>query len=296
MNREITSYTTFIQSLEKFPIRNSLLRACVGGYTRIDGMDGTFCGFQSDKRSVGYVVLCSLLEEALAVHRLPYKADRIVAGMPAGVAQELQYWDQFIRQNRQAAVAELVALYEFGQSILAQCFAGRMVPLKRYIADKYAPSLQLRYEAAKLLDKHAVPIEMDLLNSYMLPNDIGYRYPCCIRYAVPIQDVLYAHDFILPVSPNGSHPSDTEEGEWVVINRSEDGIVDLPVSAFSFKNVLPRPLTEREALTVWRELERSALYIRPESNINPTSVLHPVEPPPTKWQLFKQKVKYYCRF
>lgn len=296
MNREIRAYETFMQSHEKFPIQNSLLCACIGGYTRINGTDGTFCGFQSDKNSAGYVVLCSLLEEALAVHRLPYKADRVVSGMPSSLRQDLQIWDGFIRQNRRAAVAELAELYGFGQDILARCFAGRTVPLKRYIADKYAPSLQLRYEAAKLLAKPAIPIEMDLLNSYMLPGDIGYRYPCCIRYAVPIRDVLYAHDFIRPVNPNGSHPSDTEEGEWVVINRSEDGIVHLPVSAFSFKSVLPHPLTERDALAVWRELERAALYIRPESNVNPASVLHPAEPPPTKWQLFKQKVKYYCRF
>lgn len=85
-----------------FLIKSPLLRACIGGETYINlGNHNVlpFKGFQYSKVSIGYIVLCALLSEALGVRRLLYKTDRVVSEKTSRFKSELDKLDGFIQQE-----------------------------------------------------------------------------------------------------------------------------------------------------------------------------------------------------
>lgn len=290
----------FDKKREGFAVRNPLLRACIGHTMRLGDLGSHvpyFHGFRQEKQSAGYIVLCALMYEAFNIHRLPYKADRVIANPCLAAKQELQQWDAFIAENWTQAKAELIELYQHTQNQLNHHFsAEKPLVLKRAVQDRYTPSLYQYWLAAKILGEPFVYLEMDSLNSYSFLTDKGYDYFCVIQYEIDIKDVLYCDDLIQPSTEPYNHSSETEDGEWVVMNRSRDGIVKIPLSAFSFKTHTDTYLSPTQAKNIWQTMTHNPVHFRSEYAITQASRLYPTETPPTKWEQLKQTIQEYCRF
>ena len=114
------------------------------------------------------------------------------------------------------------------------------VHLKRNIKDEkgrfdrsegYAELLFKLKSACEIAGRETLRIEMDVLNSY--GDDSGYsHYPVRIAKSVRAEDILYCSNLIRSRARGyGGEPrSAVESGEWVVINRSHDGVVEIPIA------------------------------------------------------------------
>lgn len=229
----------FNQQSDGFAISNLLLRACIGHSIQPNTNDflNYSHGFQDEKNSAGYVVLCGLLADALGIHRQAGYEDRILRAPSLSTRQELNHWHDFIQQNWNDAVQDLSRLYHHVQCKLTEKFKNNDLFLKRKITSKkYIQSIKAQYDLAVGQGKETVCIDMDLLNSYLSLSDTGYGSRCFIQHQVALSDVLYCHSLILPhrSGKQAIYPEDTEEGEWVIINRSSNGLVQLPVHAVHF--------------------------------------------------------------
>ena len=292
---DLWQYQIFNREEDGFKIKNPLLNACVSWSVQlIDDKQQWFHGFRSSKGSAGYVVLCALLEEMLNIHRYPFTADRVISNCVIKneeVKQELKIHLPFIKQHWDAAVVELKALYQHTQQKLAQHFSDDTEPLilKRAISD--SQDFGNNVHRLKEICKHAaqsgyptIPIEMDMLNSYMSLPDDGYSYrenyctQCAIiTHRVNIADILYCCSLTAP-------KTDIEDGEWVVINRNKDGVQYLPVESFKF---IPSKIEEQTGeiariyeLTVPKhEIKQvqidAPVYIRTEKTIHKITEITP---------------------
>ncbi|QZY94324.1 hypothetical protein [Pantoea dispersa] len=82
--------------------------------------------------------------------------------------------------------------------------------------------------AADLLGKEKIPVHMDVLNSFTDTNDKGGYGFISIELSIPAEDVLYSYLMF---------PSDQMEGEeWVIMNRSSTGVVEIPASNIIIEN------------------------------------------------------------
>nr|WP_250188220.1 hypothetical protein [Escherichia coli] len=81
-------------------------------------------------------------------------------------------------------------------------------------------------ETAEVRGEGVISFEMDILNSF---NDADeYHERVKLELDIPASDILYCHDFI-----DSKHVNSwlVEPHEWVVVNRSLNGIVTVPVSS-----------------------------------------------------------------
>lgn len=85
----------------------------------------------------------------------------------------------------------------------------------------YGSLLMLYKASANILGYEKIPVHMDVLNSFTDANDRGGYGSISLNFNIPIEDVMYSYLTL---------PSDQMEGEeWIVINRSTTGIIELPV-------------------------------------------------------------------
>ncbi|MFD1244840.1 hypothetical protein [Paralysiella testudinis] len=295
---------------DKYAISSQLLRACIGGSTRIttlgaDDTENIFHGFQYSKKSIGYIFLCTLLYNALHIRRYPYKTDRIVASLGSSAFTDLtlhhnvNLWHQRITpQQWHEAEEDIKGLYGHVQKRLSIHFPSqKTIYLKRHIQGKYAFALKSRYCQAKEAGLSFILLEMDLLNSYMSLPDYGYSYAqdrdmVVLTIEINLEDILYCHSLIRPYSEGFSYNAeDTEEGEWVVINRTCDGVIKLPLDAISF----PEPYKVKNINHHWYEAHSSEIpcYIRPEAYVGITHILRYLQEPPSGLKKLIQTVKRY---
>lgn len=87
----------------------------------------------------------------------------------------------------------------------------------------YSELLMLYKSAADLLGKEKIPVHMDLLNSFTDTNDKGGYGTISIELSIPAEDVLYSYLMF---------PSGQMEGEeWIIMNSSLTGVVEIPASS-----------------------------------------------------------------
>ncbi len=77
--------------------------------------------------------------------------------------------------------------------------------------------------AADLLGKEKIPVHMDVLNSFTDTKNKGGYGSISVELSIPAEDVFYSYLMF---------PSNQMEGEeWVIMNRSSTGVVEIPISS-----------------------------------------------------------------
>lgn len=237
-------YEDFEQRLNNqlFTIHDDLLYSCI---TYGDGLKHSLVrGFTHTKDGLGYALLSFFTSRALGLYRLPFCPERTYEFLPGpynGRDALHALLAELTPKRIDIICAELQALYRHTQRLLQEADLAS-VHLKRNVRDipdrhrgnliGYAELLFKLKEASELTGHKTLRFEMDVLNSY--GDGDGYRhYPVTIRHEVPAKDVVYCSNFIRSRdhSYGGGHNMAVEDGEWVVINRAADGVVELPVSA-----------------------------------------------------------------
>lgn len=227
---------------QQFEIHDDLLYACI---TYGDGLQQpSVKGFTVSKGGLGYSLLVFFASRALDLYRLPFCPDRTYEWAPSvsgNAGHTLQTILSELSPTRVEAIcAELKALYEHTQRMLRDAGMASVL-LKRNIHDVtkgssrqtggYAELLFKLKEACVILGRESLCFEMDMLNSY--GDDGGYsHHPVALRHEIAAEDILYCSNFIRSRENTvfGQTKDAVEDGEWVVINRSSTGVVELPTT------------------------------------------------------------------
>ena len=231
-----------------FAIQDDILYACI---TYGEGLENTpIEGFPVTKSGLGYSLLAFFVSRALDLYRLPFCPDRFLAQMPRGFGSDDEKLKEILRHLSPARVdsicSEVRDIYQHTQRLLKN--AGlKTVHLKRCVANddsryfnrsnRYAELLFRLKAASELVGRKTLRFEMDVLNSY--GDDGGYSAsPVTIWQEVPAEKILYCANFIgsRVKGLNGYQNPAVEDGEWVVINSANDGIVELPTSAIELND------------------------------------------------------------
>ncbi|MBP8275371.1 MAG: hypothetical protein KAX55_00560 [Propionivibrio sp.] len=223
---------------QRFAIEDDLLYACI---TYGEGLPANVAtqGFTISK-GLGYALLLFFARQALGLYRYPYCEDRILSS-DSSIRFNKQTETEFCRtiaeltpQRVGKICDELRRLYDHTQNQLSN--AGlTSVTLTRRVYDQSSPYreqrryAQLLYglkRASDLVGADTVQFEMDSINSF--GDDGGYgRFPVTLRLDVPAEDVLYCSNLVASRQGNGHA---VEQGEWVVLNRSANGVISLPTA------------------------------------------------------------------
>jgi hypothetical protein len=220
--------TTLFNNPPKFSVTSPLLQACMGHTSdwlyQYDGKTKSFYGFRKSKKTEGYIILCTLLQEAIGIYRYSFIPDRMFCYIDYDIKEKLYLLSKYIPENIwENAISELQAIYSHIQNyLLEQTNDHQSLILKRTVGYEYAHHICKLISASKVLGKNHITFEMDLLNSYLNPYDIGYRNHITIEHPINIKNVLYANEFL--------NYSNTEPGEWVVINPNKSGLMNIPLS------------------------------------------------------------------
>lgn len=222
---------------QRFVIEDDLLYACI---TYGDGLPvKTTQGFTISK-GLGYALLVFFARQALGLYRYPYCEDRILSNDSSArfnrqTATEIEQVITQLTTERVTAICnELRRLYDHTQNHLSNAHL-TSVTLTRRVYDQSSPYReQQRYaqllfglkRAADLTLAENVQFEMDTLNSF--GDDGGYgHFPVTLRIDVPAQDVFYCSNL---VASRDFNRRAVEGGEWVVLNRSANGVVSMPAA------------------------------------------------------------------
>lgn len=224
-----------------FYIQDDFLYNCI---TYGDGLDEKrFSGFTWTK-GIGYAFLAFFVQKAFNLHRFPFFPDRNLAGHLSEKQKNtvLESIKILTPKKVDAICNELIAIYEHAQKLLNEKDVTE-VTLTRKIntsADcpvsraNYAQTIMTLKKAAQVVGIDKVQFEMDILNSW--GDDTGYSfYPVMLCRSIPSQDILYFSNMIASRDTLGNiHRAAVEQAEWVVLNRSQTGVVDFPVDDIIF--------------------------------------------------------------
>jgi hypothetical protein len=228
-----------------FHIEDDLLYNLITYGDGLPRSDTRIPGFTWSK-GVGYGILAFLVSQALDLYRLPFMPDRVFGNIPWGM-QENKAIRQILIELTPSRIekisTEVRALYAHAQKMLANAGLHEVVLTRRLYdgesdsmdrTPNYATQLVRRKLIAEHHGQSTIKFEMDSLNSF--GDDGGYsHYPVTLEFRIPASDVLYCANLIASRETQydqrwANHKHAVEPGEWVVINRAADGIVELPTS------------------------------------------------------------------
>jgi len=242
----------------KFHISDDLLLDCIGLGCGNSLKDGRVQGFNSGK-GFGYALLTYFASMALGFRRLPFCEDRIYTNFFGQTEQFKQILGSLSTARIECIVNEVKELYKHTQSHL-QNLGLNSVNIRREIKcyDKnayfdnyegdprgYAETLVQLRRACDVLCSPSIQVEMDTLNSF--GDEGAYSSPVRFERSVPAEDILYCSAL---VGDRDGEPRTMESGEWVVINRSPTGIVNIPSTSIVFNPKMwkwDKTLTEMDA-------------------------------------------------
>lgn len=199
-------------------------------------------------KNASYGVLVFLVNTALQLYRFPYTPDRVYTSSLSEQARGgIDSLLTALTPDRIKSISkEIIALYEHTQARLLQVGLEKVFVTRRIYDSEdhqnraYATQIARRKIAAEQRGEPTIKFEMDTLNSF--GDDGGYsHFPITLEFQVPARDVLYCANFIGSrettefTQRNGSKHA-VEPGEWVIINRSPTGVVELPISQIHVNN------------------------------------------------------------
>ena len=230
----------------RYVIKSDLLRACIGHVTHFPGKlnnkdELLLFGFQAEKEGrysgnrgfFGYPFLCLFLEDQFGLTRIPHCQDRIINKLknsPYDYAQYQEYIRYFGEDLIKEAALELRTLYEFTQLHLLDLLPNQdSITLCRGVSGKYADKIIKCVSACQSINQPSFCLEADILNSYS--DDAAYndRNLVVLTQRIPFSQVLYCDEFI---ADHGTTVS--EDGEWVVMNGTQNGLIQLNVDDVQF--------------------------------------------------------------
>lgn len=219
-------------------LKSEILAACIG-YGSHDEKYKFITGFSDAKRN-GYAILLKIISLAFDGDEIPINDDRIYIRYGEEVEAFIA---SLSRTQLNEIVGELVNIYRHLQGIL-NAEGVTHIKLRREISPRnlprhkinevkvssrlyeclnYSDLLMLYKSAADLLGKEKIPVHMDVLNSFTDTNNKGGYGSISIELSIPAEDVLYSYLMF----PSGQMEGD----EWIIMNRSLTGIVEIPASS-----------------------------------------------------------------
>ncbi|EQD24256.1 MAG: hypothetical protein D084_Lepto4C00513G0009 [Leptospirillum sp. Group IV 'UBA BS'] len=224
---------------ERYDIKNDLLYECItygeGLTKRQFPLHRSSGGFMKGK-GIGYVLLVFFARRVFQdIYRYPMCEDRNFSKLSnKDKMLALKILSSLSKPQIDSILAELTELYNHTQrNILDQNITN--ITLARRIKNsddnKYAECMIRRIEIASSEKKDVIDVEMDTLNSY--GDDGGYpHFPMKITQTIHPKTIFYCSNLIR----NRANDNDkaVESGEWVVINDSPTGIIQLPISSFQY--------------------------------------------------------------
>lgn len=218
----------------RYYVKSSVLANCMGQGNFPTCEEERIWGFRREK-SDGYALLTYFVAQALNFRRLPFYEDRIYA----------RYRDENDRKASeklfnitQADVDEISKefkeIYNHTQEKLKSAGLTK-VKLRREIHDDgtdYTRKLLELIKCTELLNKETISFEMDMINSYGDEGAYTHNSVITIKHEIPASDILYCSNL---VGVEGDYDF-VETGEWVVLNRSLNGIVEIPIASIKYDN------------------------------------------------------------
>lgn len=214
--------------LPKYCILDRLLAGCLGW--RYDYRDNISIQGLSEGKAHGYVILVHFLSKTFDINRLSSHEDRILHEYMNPLEKTKgKLINEIINglgeANIEAICHELRAMYENTQNILKNAQL-KYVYLQRNIRSKYRDKVLILKAAAEILGKEEIPVDMDVLNSFTDYFGLSAYGDVSFRFNIPAEDILCSHLFI-----SSKYDSMAMEGEeWIVMNRSATGIVNVDIS------------------------------------------------------------------
>lgn len=261
-------YDRFAHKKHSYVIQNRILADCIGiGAGSSRSKSRPIVGFNYGKDN-GYQLLSYLTELALGFRRLPWCQDR---NYRRGVYYDEKYIHEILKQLDPNTIEQLVRevkmIYEHTQAELSKVGLSK-VKLVRHIAAKdnnYAQTIMGIRSCAELLGKNDIEFEMDILNSFSCEDGAyGHLSDVQIYHEFDASDVLYCSSLLHSGEKDRIF---MESGEWVVINRSANGIVSLPTDSVTYDKTkwsdgLELESNKRKAQEILEE--RTPFHIRQE--------------------------------
>lgn len=226
-----------------FYVENELLATCMGFVNQ----DKDARGFNHGKSNLHYIILVHLVDIALGVRRLPFCEDRISATIQDRMITPAEYDVVLARLTNETlneAAIELRSLYEHTQRILAR-YELQTIHLRREISYNEIPSrispdqgdreqgYELLYlkRLAEIAHRETIKIDMDILNSH--GDEDKYKYKgATLEVSVPAGNILYCSKLVDTNIPHFNGRL-IETGEWVVLNPSPTGVVEVDIDCIS---------------------------------------------------------------
>lgn len=214
--------------ISKYSVRDPLLTACIGwahDYPDYEFMEGF-----SQRKGFGYQLLVELVSNLFDIRRFPSHEDRIFNNyrLPHDEKYVLmieRFMESLNDSKCEFMQDELLAIYNHTQKALKAIGANSLI-LQRSIHSEYCEKVLVLKAAAELVGRERVPVDMDVLNSYSDHIGLSAYGGVTFRLKIPTEDILYSHLTIT----NETNKMSMEGEEWIVINRSRTGIVDICIT------------------------------------------------------------------
>lgn len=219
--------------MTKYKIEDDLLRQLLT-YEGTSSALGQIRGYPYSKANPQYGFLITLARLAFGLYRLPGFEDRMLCHVDLESREVFASVDP---AQIEKSVDALKRMYQHGQAALRAQFPTGRAKLVRGIrvlnhwtaenTEEYAAGI---YDAVKLATARGDPtvrLEMDTINSFSATAESYPGYAGIdLHLEVPIEDILTNSNII----------DETEGGDWLVLNRSPTGLVEIPV-----ENIRPAP-------------------------------------------------------
>ena len=210
---------------ERYQFKSKMLKGLISSSIYINEDKTYISGWTSGKR-IGATVLMYLYKNAFNFHRFPIWEDRHFTERVFTMQdneenlKSLLMDETFLREHDNM-IEEIKAVYEHTQKSLDINYKGEdYVELRRNLSGEYA-SILLQIKASALeKNEKIVKIGADILNSFT--SSFGsYGMDAHIDMKIPKKDIL-CYSNVLDWSV-------MESNEFIVINRSRDGLIEIPV-------------------------------------------------------------------
>lgn len=216
----------------KYYIQNKILADCIGVGSGTMIRPGRVSGFNYSK-GIGYALLTYFASQALGFRRLPFYEDRIYEkSIRQDSRQILENSLKISRNDVDEIVEEVKQIYQHTQKKLKEACLPT-VKLRREIAANgsgYAETLMQLKDSAEVSGRQTIQFDMDTLNSFGDEGAYKHLADVTIEHEFQASDVFYCSNLI--ASEGDSQLVET--GEWVIINRSPTGLVELPTNSVKY--------------------------------------------------------------
>jgi len=211
----------------KFHIQDDLLYDCIGLGRGNNNVPTRVTGFNSGKK-FGYALLTYFTTRALNIQRFPFCEDRIYTSYFGQHDCYKNILSQLNESRIESICSEIRNLYQHTQTQLHKkslhtVNVGRKI---KHSTNGYVETIIIIKKASELLGLDSMTVEMDTLNSF---GDEGAYYgEVFLKMNIQASNVLYCSSLI---ADRVGEVSTMESGEWVILNRSPNGVITLPLSS-----------------------------------------------------------------